>query len=121
MTCYDGVESKIRMFTVYLEVVSSVSLPAVPTGLSRLEIQVIPVHQEVLVYLVDPQVQSDPLYLPLLGVQVLLDDQVDLEYQVHLQDRAHQWGLVVQQLLAPPQAQLDLVLPAIETLHLSYS
>jgi hypothetical protein len=28
---------------------------------------------------------------------------------------------VVQQLLAPPQAQLDLVLPAIETLHLSYS
>lgn len=96
---------------------SLVSLPVVPLGPSRLEIQVIPVHQEVLVCLVGPLVPSAPLYLPLLGVQVHLDDQVDLESQVHLQDQAHQLALVVQQPPARLPAQLDLVLPVIETFN----
>lgn len=90
------------------------SLPAVPTDLSRLEILATPVHLEGLVSLVGPPVPSVLLCLPLLDVLAHLDGQVDLESQVHLRDPVHLWDLVVQQLLAPRPAHLDRALPAIK-------
>lgn len=104
---------------VYLDVLNSVFLPAIPIGLARLEILVTPVLQGVLVYLVDPLDPSVPLFPSLPGALVLLEDQVDLEFQVHLKDQVHQWGLVVQQRPAPRQALLDLALPVIKS-HIQF-